>query len=232
MVELGNNAALTGARLIDFDVDAVKVMGGSTSVEHCYIRDNSSSNKAHRDGIQLIPKHHRLPLAQYAAGEMRNVLIRGNEIHAHTSKLQGVFASDGLFFDVTIINNIISTQSDHKITINGLVSGLLVGNINHEGLGIPIVLNPLRIGGSVDGRCVWVVDFKQHAYQYLPLEGSYINDHRTNPIIRDGDIYLECFDKQAFDSYAALILQDHTSDVSETCRKLQRLACECGVELK
>lgn len=234
MVELGAGGSVENIRLINFQRDAIKVMGGNSRVERCYIRDNSDSDVAHRDGIQLIPKSKGMLLAQYAAHHVSDVLIYGNEIHAHKSKLQGIFGSDGLFFDLNILNNVINTQSDHKITINGMMSGSIMGNVDHEGNPVPVALNPLRIGGAVRGCCVWVVGFKQD-YKYEHIKTcDLISDNRTTPFLKEDHIYLDNFDKQKFDEEARLWLAAGVAGgyrTEEICAGLQAIACECGVEL-
>jgi hypothetical protein len=124
----------------------------------------------HRDAIQLIPSRVN-DINQFAGALMRHVTVQNNLINAKGSALQGIFASDGAFKDIKIINNAISTAGSHTITINGLLRGEIRGNKDIMGNPLPyqkIRCLPLRIGG---GANIYVLSFKNsvpvdHPYFY------------------------------------------------------------------
>lgn len=195
--------------ITDFKKDAVRATEHYEFIEDYDIRDISGNMSPHRDGIQLIPPHHNVN-AQFAASELRGVTIRNNKIFSD-GKLQGIFASDGLFVDLRILDNTISTLSEHKITINGMLSGHIEGNtkgsVDEYGdlisnvYPVSVVLNPLRIGGNSDGsHNVWVLSFTDREYE--TITGQDVIDNRTINK-EDGDIYLYDFDLEGFRNAAS-----------------------------
>lgn len=128
------------------------------------------SNKAHRDAIQISI----LPTAgssdkrdRFAAAESKGIHIDGNKINS-IGKLQGIFSSDGLHHDLVITNNIIDTNSSHKISINGMVSGSIQGNNNNQNVPSPIQLKPLRFGGNSGYLSnIWALSLREHNYQSI-----------------------------------------------------------------
>lgn len=206
--------------------DGLRVEGSHTRVIGCTFYDHSTSQEAHNDAIQLLPKYPNFYNTQYAAAEIEDVLLSGNQISAPRSKQQGIFASDGLFFEVNILNNTIRTESQHKVTINGLVSGCISGNTNGQGMPVDVVLNPLRIGGAVNGHCVWVVGF--NAFEYAPILGcESLTDNRTKTGLRKGDTYLHEFEVEGFRE-AVLPLLRQNLQVHTLCSQLQKLALDFG----
>lgn len=135
------------------------------------------SGMAHRDAIQLIPGIFE-KVDRLAGSIMRDVTIQNNLINAKGSKLQGIFASDGAFKNIKIIDNAITTAGEHTITINGLLSGEIRGNKDVAGNLLPfnkVRCLPLRIGG---GAGVYVIGFKNsvpanhpYFYKYEPIVG-------------------------------------------------------------
>lgn len=110
---------------------------------------------AHRDAIQLIPDPRKG--RQFAGTISEGVSITGNQITSNAA-LQGVFASDGAFRNLTITNNTVSTQGKHSITITGMLSGTISGNQTPADQ--PVTLLPLRIGGGheVHGN-IYIIGF-------------------------------------------------------------------------
>ncbi|WP_020560965.1 hypothetical protein [Thiofilum flexile] len=100
---------------------------------------------AHRDAIQIVPDTKKG--RQFAGTISDSVTIRDNEITS-AGALQGIFASDGAFRNLTISSNTVSTQGEHAITITGMLSGTISGNQTPTGK--PVTLLPLRIGGGND----------------------------------------------------------------------------------
>jgi len=143
---------------------------------------NGFEGVAHRDAIQLIPDLNRTGSDQMAGSMMSNTKITGNIIKS-TGELNGIFASDGVFKNLEISNNHIQTQGEHKININGMLSGKIVANTDLDNNALPaknIKLLPLRIGG---GANIYVIGFKnkpntpqENMHHYEKIEGVAIND--------------------------------------------------------
>ena len=133
---------------------------------------------AHRDAIQLIPISK--DISQLAGMTMKHVLINGNKIYSDAA-LQGIFASDGTFQDLTISNNSLQVGGTHTISINGLLSGTIDNNTDLKNQLLTkdkITLYPLRIGG---GANIYVMSFKNpqglqagdaNYYAYEKIQGS------------------------------------------------------------
>lgn len=165
-----------------FTVDAIHIRRSNQQVVGNTIRDSiletaygqaqNYADMAHRDAIQLIPTD------QFAGGELENLVITSNRISS-IGKLQGIFASDGIFRNLTITFNILDTQSDHKITLNGLVGqdNHIEGNRDHRGDLVPVQLNPIRLGGNLATGNVWILsvvaeDQDQYGYGYINIGGD------------------------------------------------------------
>ena len=141
---------------------------------------------AHRDGLQLIPKS--ASVNQFMGATMSHVTLRSNTIESQGA-LQGIFASDGSFRNLHIINNRISTAGAHTIAIAGMLSGKISGNYitaADAGPSPKATLYPLRIGG---GANIKVLSFSNKQglseddegyYEYEEIEGDQVlNDLRS-----------------------------------------------------
>jgi hypothetical protein len=140
----------------------------------------------HKDAIQLIPPAKLDPVNKTADGSpcrmedqmagamLENVYIDHCVITAERAAFQGIFASDGLFRNVRIIENTIKTQAAHFITLNGLLSGTIQRNkLIAAGTGKPrIQLYSTRIGGSLaEEGLVWLLSFAPATkLQYAALD--------------------------------------------------------------
>ena len=155
--------------LKDYITDAIKIVKNGITLKfnkNKKIIDGRSIN-AHRDGIQLVPNN------SLAMGKMTDITIMNPKIISPNSLLQGIFASDGIFERIKIINPMISTKSSHGITINGLLSGEIQGSdLTKNAI---IRLNPLRVGG---GKFIWIV--QENKFLYKPIKGlDTSNEHRV-----------------------------------------------------
>lgn len=165
-----------------FTADAIHIRRSNQQIVGNTIRDSmletaygqaqNYADMAHRDAIQLIPAD------QFAGGELENVVIASNRISS-IGKLQGIFASDGILRNLSITFNSIDTQSEHKITLNGLVGqeNHIEGNRDHRGDLVPIQLNPIRLGGNLATGNVWILsvveeDQEQYGYGYINIGGD------------------------------------------------------------
>ena len=152
-------------------------------------------NLAHRDAIQLIPDRTPEGINHFGGAIMQNMRLLGNVIQS-TVALQGIFAMDGAFKYLYILDNHLEIGGEHTITIGGMLSGGIVGNTDLNGNPLPaskIKLYPLRLGG---GANIYVVGFHNkpnlasnspYYYAYEPIEGVKPESdlrHFVSPAIR------------------------------------------------
>lgn len=199
-------------------------------VDSCTLLDNAPDDEAHQDAIQLIPPSRKGVFnLQFAGALLRHVGIANNIIHS-TGQLQGIFCSDGLLADIIVLDNLICTASQHKVSLGGLLSGKVANNQDCTGL-CRVQLDPLRIGGNITGRNVWVVGFSNaDALDYDPLDAICLDDdlghvfdyRRGHAAPRNGDCYLTDFDYDAF--------YDAASNKQHSPAELQQLALNFGTQ--
>lgn len=223
----------------DFDTDALVVMQdqaqiiGNRFIDSCAANDPVIAAAAHRDAIQLIPCSQVMAREQFAAGTLFGVSVLGNYIESE-GKLQGVFGADGLFRFLKIIGNVIQTKGQHYISISGLLSGWIDGNMKPDGSYCPIRLEPLRIGGNLGEGCVRVLGFAGDEYSYTPVEemidrqtlkAGVVLDLRTKPLLNK-DTYLTNFRVDEFRAAAQAL--PVMTDINEHMRALKQLALKHG----
>lgn len=210
-------------------MDAIRVHVPGIVSHNTIIDDNLTHWIAHRDGIQIIPKGN-LPHSQYAGGLLDGVTISNNHIHSG-GQLQGIFCSDGLLSNVEVSDNFISTNSQHKITLGGVLSGYISDNKTKGGYPCPIMLYPLRIGGNSDGgKNVWIRSFLNPDYQYNDINEiirDYDPDYHIDYRLKffDRDINLINFDIDGFKLAAQSIPPLAANDY---CNQLKQLAVKYG----
>ena len=173
--------------------DAVRIWNNGSRLTNLTITDNRIYNEAHRDAIQLIPPPMLDPSRKAADGtpfrlgdQMAGAILDGATVEnctitSRNGTLQGIFSSDGLLKNITILNNSITTQGYHFITFNGLLSGSIGGNLlQSTGQYIPkIYLNPARIGGNMaDDGVLCLLSFAAGGITYEPITQT-----APNPII-------------------------------------------------
>ena len=248
LVEVGLGQAdcvLNGDYLEDFTEDAVRVISGGVCVRNATLidargEDDAYRDEAHRDGIQLIPKGDWqsgkgfiVPRAQYASGLIDGLLVENCHIRSR-GQLQGIFMSDGRANSVAILSNVIQTAGFHSISLSGVHSGHIQGNVKEDGTPCPVHLWPNRIGGNMDGDIVCVVGYSDPRYEMQPLEvimpdeyeRSFAKDRRT--VIKDNPnvTYLTDFDQDGF--WSAVEKMDVSRDVLAHTKALKTLAREFG----
>lgn len=197
-------------------------------------RDTAIANQAHRDAIQLIPPSAQAARREHFAGAcLDNVSIFGNIIHS-VGKLQGIFGSDGLFRNLQIIGNVIDTNSQHYVSVAGLLSGWIEGNMRPDGTHCAVNLEPWRIGGNPEGKTVRVLSFADPAWSYVALENlvdaetleaGVVNDWRETAT-NQRDLFLINFHYQDFRA-AANAMTPLVNTVAHV-KALQQLAREFG----
>ncbi len=189
--------------------DGIRIYNDHSIVRDNIMLDDAPNDSAHQDFIQLIPPRiiNGCQNSQFAATELAHVTISSNLLHS-TGNKQGITCFDGLLHDVWINDNTIVNRL-HPITLCGLMSGKLGGNMGADGL-VPILLEPLRIGGCPEGGLnLYVVGFKAgspHDYEPLELivtdyELTHVTDNRRGHIKPRGR-YLADFDVIGFQQAA------------------------------
>ena len=162
-----------------FKGDAIQINGSRCEVLDCLIVDKAgqycdvTGAKAHRDAIQLIPKELGQNWMNFAGADMSDITIDNNVIDGTGTQLQGIFAVDGRFFNLSITNNRIVTDSQHKIVIAGMMSGQVLNN-RELGSGELIVprFDPLRLCGGLNVR---VRTFIDDEYQPIVTDGEVLD---------------------------------------------------------
>ncbi len=223
---------LSGRWICEFPTDATRIIAHDCAVTHCTIIDDKSSVAAHCDAVQLIPPP-SMPRGQYAADPLFGARVENCHIRSN-GKLQGVFCSDGLLFDTRITDNVIDTQGQHYISLNGLLSGQILRNVKPDGTPCPIYLGNLRIGGGLEqlGE-LEIISFSSDLIRYAPL--SSIVDEASLPWVVDdrglinttSNAYLKNFDVTGF-RRALCEISTFPKDVLEHCRLFHRIAKKWG----
>jgi hypothetical protein len=212
--------------------DFIRISEPHTEVRCCIMRDPCPSNKPHEDFIQPIPKEASIQRSQYAAALLDGLIISGVYMES-TGLRQGVFAGDGLFRNLFIQGCVISTNSQHEISINGLLDGWIGDNLRPDGSPCIVRLGSLRIGGKPKGGVnLRVLSFASNDYCYAPadeiVDGNALPclvDTRSIPV-SPNDEYLRNFDVDGFKE--ATVLMPAPRNVDEHCRQLQALAKQFG----
>lgn len=219
MIILDDKNCVMSNRIVSgFKEDGVRFMGRSGAAHRVDIIDTKPSAKAHRDGFQIIPPSYHNPNEQFAGACTDFVSITDCTIFSKGS-LQGIFSADGLIKNILISDCKVQTRSEHGITLNGLLNGLITRNTDENGYPVRTVLNNLRIGGGVAN--IWVKSFLNHEYGIVA--GEHIIDNRGtehHPM----DTYLDNFDLDLFVSLSREITYVNTD---KFCEDLGILACEC-----
>lgn len=167
IILLDSDSELTGLSIqCDHEEDAIKVMADGCIVTNNTIKDTTRSRLPHRDAIQLIPRVKHQTNSQFFGATQTSVIVSDNTIDSNGS-LQGIFASDGLFEDLIIENNKVSTRSRHEIAIGGMLYGRIANNT------ALVTLYPLRIGGS--HKDSFYVSTFTGGIEYHPIDGLETN---------------------------------------------------------
>lgn len=219
MIILKNNESLHNKIISAFAEDAIRLNGKNGFIDRVSIIDTANSDAAHRDAIQIIPPSETLPNQQFAGAVTNFVNINACTIFS-TGQLQGIFCSDGLIKSALITDNQIQTASQHAITINGLLSGLITRNVDEHGNPVRVVLNNLRIGGGVAN--IWIKSFKDHYYE--DVIGEDIIDNRGLEHHKNG-VYIDNFDLDLFVNRSAAL---EYVDTTSFCENLGELAFDCA----
>lgn len=174
--------------------DAVRVSANHVTLDGLVVEDTRAYDTAHRDAVQLIPppkvqksivdgRKVSTRLADQLAGTVLNdVIISGCQVRSDAGVLQGIFASDGLFSNISINQNDIRTRGVHSISLAGLLDrSHITNNVLHQinpDVEPAVRLYPLRIGGNTAEEGVVIVlsfaESNQYAYDKPVFTGNVI----------------------------------------------------------
>lgn len=219
MKEIKEGEHLKNKIILKGDGDAVRLLGHGSVADNVAVIDQENNNEAHQDAFQIIPEIAGKPNRQFAAAKIRSPRII-NCVVQSTGKLQGIFCSDGIIENARFTDNVISTKSQHKITLCGVFSGDFSRNYDGDGKLLPVVLNNLRIGGG-EAR-IWVKSFKHHAYR--KVIGDCVVDNRGIEHDPHGN-YIEKLD---LDRFLNLVEDVDYIDVKQFCWEIGEIAIKCS----
>ncbi|WP_157832920.1 hypothetical protein [Thiolinea disciformis] len=186
----------------------------------------------HLDAIQLIPDGD-FSRSWYAGASACGIRIGNCFVNMPDTQYQGIFAGDGLYESLQIINNTISTESEHEITICGMLSGEIAGNVDGQGKPSQVLLKPLRLFGSPDDGeqswSLWVIGFKENlpCYEAISLgaESRTCLDWRTT-VFNQYDCFMTDVDLPAVYEMAKGL--DSLLSAEEWCRAGRAKVFEFG----
>lgn len=233
VLTIGNNEVIGGMTINvtnGYNDGIVIKSSGRNTIADVAIKDNRTAPENqidHSDGIQISPND-GTPRGHYGLAKCSDILIYNVNICAKGSKLQGIFCGDGLIDYIKIAAVVIDTDSDHKITLSGVISGDIFVNHDTEGREIIPTLLPAAVGGTPQiGKKVFprveILSFKDKEDDYQPVYGT-TNDLRRTP--RQHVINLENFDLKGF--YSMRDNLPEIEDVNLNCLALQYIAVQCG----
>ena len=220
MSVLSVESELNGELITEFSDDAIHLRSNG-KVVRCHLVPKKGVRKAHFDAIQLI---HKSPNnRQYALGEVRNAQVIGCVVEGSGTKVQCAFGSDGVYHNITVQHNTFSTDGEHYVTLNGLISGNISSNTFIGDAAKPIKLYPARIGGNPDGEfSVWVLDLP---YQLIESDQPELIQDLRQVVFNDTDKFVVDIDWVKFDR----MIEEVPANGGRTMgREFQRIALECG----
>ena len=172
--------------------DATKIIGSNIRAIDFVTRDTRCRTSAHCDDFQLIPTKSHL---RYFGSIAENVEIVGGELESNGT-MQGIFSSDGGYRKLVIRDRIITTESEHKCTLAGVLDDCVIGNLKDKhGNDVRIMLDNLRFGGGADGH-FYALSFKDHKYGEVVTDQD-IDDRRGKPWRKNTE-YVHNFDLNLF----------------------------------
>ena len=196
------------------DIDVIKIMNHGISISNYECIDECPTESAHKDWIQLIPPSTGLlPNAQFRLAELNNISIKDSKV-VSTGKLQGMFGSDGLFNNINVERVVVDTNSQHKVTFNGLMGGNISDITLGNGDPARVLLQNARIGG---GSNIWVESFK--GIEYNEVTGDSIVDHRGRRDVHRNQRVFADFDLEGWLEYWTtreyVSLKDHLKEIDQ-----------------
>ena len=121
------NVSVSGNHFTEMWHDAMRFAGidGANIVKNSYIESGSEVGYTHKDFIQFwaVSANKEYP--------SKNIVITGNEFITHDADSHGIFLNNGetrgMYENITITNNYISTNHPHAITVSP-VKNLVIDN--------------------------------------------------------------------------------------------------------
>lgn len=236
--------------------DFLHIRTSGTKVARLALADDIAEGGDHVDAIQIIPLQgyesfvHPLNRAWYAASEISYITVEDCVISSRGT-LQGITCFDGLVRDLTVQNCVFYLNSQHFITINGLLSGefyrLHSGVFQHGVAPLQaetkcvVRLGNLRIGGApTPADRVEIVSFSGSEYKYKAIDFdstvSLLDTRGMKVSLPAGSVQptnIANFDVRLFRSKVVSVqltadFRAISRDAAEVCRVYQRLAKDCG----
>ena len=195
--------------------DAYKLIGSNILVRGSITVDQCDRTEPHCDDMQLIPcKSYMRYFGEVASG----IEIVGGSLDSDGT-MQGVFSADGGYRETIIRDREITTKSDHKCTLSGVLDNCVITNLRDKS-GDParILLDSLRIGGGATGH-FFVKSFKKNTeYQYGPVITDQVIDDRRGIAWRNGHDYVDNFDLGLWQSIARKLSYDDVESHLINCK--------------
>lgn len=174
--------------------DAYKLIGSGNTLINAITHDLINRTEGHCDDVQIIPKQHGTNSQFFGAISYNNTII-GGALDSDGS-MQGIFASDGGHVGLIIHDRIITTRSEHKVSISGALTDCSFRNIKDKnGTNARILLDNMRFGGGAPGN-FYVLSFKDHLYG--EIDANQPLDDRRGKAWRKNAEYIENFDLDLF----------------------------------
>lgn len=136
ILESGSNTLIQHNLIKFYSEDGIRVNHHDIKVLHNHIYDSIAAHpgqSTHKNAIQLVP-----PQNHNNAGKLMNVQIIGNIIQSFTYPavvptnqqgiVRGIFGREGYFTNAIIKGNTVMVNSDHGITLNGVLNLKLHNN--------------------------------------------------------------------------------------------------------
>ena len=203
--------------------DARKLIGSNISVTGCTTIDKKGRTAGHCDDNQIIPITSYL---RYFGAIAENIKIIDCELDSDGS-MQGIFFGDGGLRNSIIRNYTITTKSDHKVSLCGVLDNVEIMDVrDHKGNPARIFLDSFRIGGGASGN-FYVASFKKGSkYQYGEVKTCQAIEDRRGEKWRDAE-YVKDFDLDLFYKIAKKIKYPETGTALE---RVEQHLVKCRAE--
>lgn len=156
-------------------IDYIHVRQNGAVISRQYLADSSVTAADHTDFIQCVPSEPYCERSQYALAQLSGIQITDCALYSSTS-LHGITGFDGLFSNICVDNVVINTQSMHKVTFNGLLSGSFTRLHTHPPKPLRLLANNARVGGvpTCQGKLYYcnILHFADALLAYQPLQAD------------------------------------------------------------
>ena len=132
---MGENALVVGNRVEGYNGDGLRGLGRNNVFRYNVVVDCVATDDNHDDGFQSFAD---------STGVLSGLVLDGNRIYEWTGPpnplsclLQGIGMFDGFYDDLTIINNVVSANQYHGISVYGARRALIANNTVVNSTGQP-----------------------------------------------------------------------------------------------